>query len=482
ETTGNLTYDESAGDIETALEGLTTVPDLDDCTVTGSAGGPWLVEFKGNLAETDVAIMTGNGANLTGSSTQEIGISDCQAPRGANWIDDADNWNGGTLHADGDTIVFERGTVSCLYGLDSLLLVTLTGSPTGGTFDLIYRGDIAEIDYDSSAADLATAMNALDSLAASAVSVTGSAGGPWTLWFHGFPTAADGTILLTKDETDLTGGSSPDVTIAATAHTLHVRAKANYTGQVGLPPSNGSYPEYRPQRLKTGISGDSITVYLGEGDGSGSGLIRLDTGAADAAMVIYDTGSRVDDLVPAVEWVGTGSSNAITVYRGSFGAALLETDSGAISTLKIGYVDDRDSDAEVTIGAKCTLGTVTKYGSVLTVGGRSGTAITSLTNTSGIVTIDGTDDVDALVMGGGRCYFNTTGTLGGNAVLYGDAILDCSRNLAAKTVTNPINVYGDAADVYDPQKVIGSLVVDYNYTTRQAALGRHLRITRGSVA
>jgi hypothetical protein len=61
-------------------------------------------------------------------------------------------------------------------------------------------------------------------------------------------------------------------------------------------------------------------------------------------------------------------------------------------------------------------------------------------------------------------------------------VLDFRRDFRSKTVTNPVELYGDAADVQDPYKVVSSLVVDCNETTRMEGLGRNVRITRGTVA
>jgi hypothetical protein len=181
--------------------------------------------------------------------------------------------------------------------------------------------------------------------------------------------------------------------------------------------------------------------------------------------------------------VGTlADSNDVTIYRGSLGIAIFEADSADFATLKIGYTDSRDSDAVVWLGKGCVSRTITKTGGELYMAGRSGTAITSLTQSGGVTTIDGTDGVTALVVSGGTVYYNTSGTLAGNPRVSGTGVLDFSRDLRAKTVTNPIEVYGDAAQVLDPEKVVSSLVVDYNFTTRLSALGDNIRVTRGATA
>lgn len=77
QVTGNLAYNAAAATIQSALEGLSTIGS-GNVTVTGS--GPWTVEFKGTLAETDVARIRANGTNLTGGSTR-ITVTDTRATK-----------------------------------------------------------------------------------------------------------------------------------------------------------------------------------------------------------------------------------------------------------------------------------------------------------------------------------------------------------------------------------------------------------------
>ena len=92
--------------------------------------------------------------------------------------------------------------------------ITITGSPTGGTFTLTYAGSTtAAIDFDATAAEVESALEAIASIGEGNVSVTGEAGGPWTAEFIndlGYQSLA----AMTADGALLTGGSSPDVEIA----------------------------------------------------------------------------------------------------------------------------------------------------------------------------------------------------------------------------------------------------------------------------
>jgi hypothetical protein len=75
ETTGNIAYDAEASAIETALDGLSTIG-AGNVAVTGDAGGPWTVRFVADLGATDLELMTGNGAGLSGDGDEDVEIAD----------------------------------------------------------------------------------------------------------------------------------------------------------------------------------------------------------------------------------------------------------------------------------------------------------------------------------------------------------------------------------------------------------------------
>jgi hypothetical protein len=92
---------------------------------------------------------------------------------------------------------------------------TITGGPTGGTFTLTYKGQTtAGIAYNAAASAVQTALIALSTIGAGNVTVSGSAGGPYTITFTG--TLATDTTALTASGAGLTGGTSPTITITQT--------------------------------------------------------------------------------------------------------------------------------------------------------------------------------------------------------------------------------------------------------------------------
>lgn len=99
-------------------------------------------------------------------------------------------------------------------GVNDIQTLTITGTPTGGTFKLRFKGAVtATINHNANAAAIDSALEALATIGTGNVAVTGS--GPFTVTFGG-DLAGELMPLLELDTNSLTGGSSPDVTIAHT--------------------------------------------------------------------------------------------------------------------------------------------------------------------------------------------------------------------------------------------------------------------------
>lgn len=98
--------------------------------------------------------------------------------------------------------------------VDEVQTVTITGSPSGGTFTLTYSGQTtAAIAYNAAASAVQSALVALSNIGVGDVTVTGSAGGPYTVTFGGV-LADQNVAALTASGASLTGGSSPSVSIS----------------------------------------------------------------------------------------------------------------------------------------------------------------------------------------------------------------------------------------------------------------------------
>lgn len=106
----------------------------------------------------------------------------------------------------------EFGTVLLRITTTEVQTATISGTPTGGSFTLTGNGfTTPAIAFNASAATVQTAVRGLGGDYSNVV-VTGSAGGPYTITF---PADVGNPAQLVKTAS-LTGGSSPDVTMATT--------------------------------------------------------------------------------------------------------------------------------------------------------------------------------------------------------------------------------------------------------------------------
>jgi hypothetical protein len=90
--------------------------------------------------------------------------------------------------------------------------ITITGTPTGGTYTLTFDGETTgNIAYNANAAAIEAALEALPNIDPDEVTVAGS--GPYTATFV---LALGNVPQMTADGTNLTGGTTPDVTVTTT--------------------------------------------------------------------------------------------------------------------------------------------------------------------------------------------------------------------------------------------------------------------------
>lgn len=98
-------------------------------------------------------------------------------------------------------------------GTNEVQSVTITGSPTGGTFSLTFGDDsTTALAFNATASAVQTALQALPTIGAGNATVSGSAGGPYTVTFAG--ALADENVPALTATGTLTGGTSPGITVA----------------------------------------------------------------------------------------------------------------------------------------------------------------------------------------------------------------------------------------------------------------------------
>ncbi|MBA2116784.1 hypothetical protein [Bremerella alba] len=482
QTTANLNYDQSSSDLQTALEALSNIGS-GDVSVSGDDGGPWTIEFTGSLAGTDVGQMTASGANLTGGS---VAISTVQA-----------------------AVAHQNEQV----------LLTMSASVTSGTFTLSYdSSESSGIAYNATSASVKTALEGTSSIGSGDVNVSGPAGGPWLVEFTGSLAGQDITVI-TSDGTNLLGAGTQTIgitslvsptgpghwdnaqnwstgSVPADGDTVILEAsdrpmlygldqssvtldaliiRASFVGSIGLPQVNqAGYLEYRDTHLQIGAS----DVRIGEGLGNGSERIRLDLGSVQTDVVIANSATPVRLGEYAIELLGTHASNVLRVYRGSVSSAQYAGQSAVWGTLQVGYADDPIGDVQLLMGDDATLGDVVVHGGLVTCFANAGSDITSMRITAGSVTLGGTDGLSQLDIEGGSLFYQTTGTLGGNAVVGGSGTLSFQGDLRSKTVTNAITCQADAANVLDPQGVVADLSIHFQSTSRFPELGTNFTAAR----
>lgn len=205
---------------------------------------------------------------------------------------------------------------------------------------------------------------------------------------------------------------------------------AGYTGQIGLPDYNtAGYREYRNTSLALGTA---TLVDIGQGDGSGMGFCRLNLGTNAATVTIRKLGSPAQQGLPALLLQGSNAANVLHAYSGTIGLAVNKGETAQFPTINAGFVDSQTSD-------------------VLVVGGSGLAAVTTVTQSGGVVDLQ--SNVTTWSQVGGNGFLRGTATLGTHNFDSGyfthlssgtlttlnlgdEAIWDASRDQRAKTVTN----------------------------------------------
>lgn len=112
--------------------------------------------------------------------------------------------------------------------------VSISGSPTGGTFPLVFNGQVAAgIAYNASAATIQSALQALSTIGSGNVTCSGGPlpGTPVVCTFAGTLATGQQPLILTGSG-GLTGGTSPTVSVA---HTTPGLPTQTITLQPGIP-------------------------------------------------------------------------------------------------------------------------------------------------------------------------------------------------------------------------------------------------------
>ena len=162
DTTGDIPYNATAGQIQTELENLANIG-AGNVQVTAMGAGSWEIEFVQNLAAKNVSRLVPDGTNLV-----RIG---------------------------GNPTVIRTNEGDPTRGTNEMQRITLPTEPdgsrfiTGGTFTLSYPGGggtetTAPIRYSASPTEVQQALEDLPSFAPGDIRVVGVSGGPWLVEFR----------------------------------------------------------------------------------------------------------------------------------------------------------------------------------------------------------------------------------------------------------------------------------------------------------
>lgn len=219
----------------------------------------------------------------------------------------------------------------------------------------------------------------------------------------------------------------------------------NSTGQMGLPEINEDdpslpYGEYRPRFIKFNVP--PTLTEIGQGDGQGSPLVKLDLGqtatATTSTVNVYGTAAPLvqDGRAVALKMTATGTgANHVAVSRGSVGLAMFPGEAlgfGTSGTLRVGFQTSQDSDADVLVGSGVTMpDTVTKTGGRMIVASN----MTTLNHRGGETVVNGTATLTTGNHDKGTIRWNSSGTVTTWNV-GSEATIGWNGDPRPKTVTN----------------------------------------------
>lgn len=229
---------------------------------------------------------------------------------------------------------------------------------------------------------------------------------------------------------------------AVTLAALYIRS--TFTGDIGLPETNidGATPYHEYRQTYWQIA--ATLEVIGDGPGQGSQRIKRDGGSVQTSLSVRNTGSSAETNLEAMQWKGTNVSNIVEVTKGSVAIAGYGGDTATVATLRIGYQDGQSSDATVRCGPGTTLTTITQTGGSLQIE----SAVTTLNNSGGTVTVLGSGAIGTLTNYSGTVVHLGTGTVTTYTAGPGAALSRDGRNLAGVTFTNTTIQTG--ASISDP--------------------------------
>lgn len=216
QTSAVIAHNALAATVQSTLEAVASIG-TGNVSVSGSAGGPWTITFQGEWAATDVELLELVDNALTGGTAPSVTIA--QSVRGRAPGDQLTSTASGNFASAGIDANDYSVTIESANAIDEVQTLTISGTPTGGTFTVSFQdAETTDLAFDASAATIQTALQLLITVGEGNVRVTGS--GPFTITFQG-DLAGSGYELMIGDGALLTGGTAPAATVtrATEGHT-----------------------------------------------------------------------------------------------------------------------------------------------------------------------------------------------------------------------------------------------------------------------
>lgn len=263
-------------------------------------------------------------------------------------------------------------------------------------------------------------------------------------WSNGVPSLTGDTVILENTAS----GLKWNLTAFAAVDLAVLEIKSTFTGDVGLPQervvSAGSFAEYFDQYLQFEFS---TVVKIGQGDGTGSGRIKLDMVVATVStFYIYGSASGSETGIPAILIKTAAAANVLYNHGASVGlavlageaaqfAAITQTDSASELVISSGVALTTLNVEAGTVTCECAYTAANLADGTVTVNGTGAPATTNVTgatvtiNSTGAVTTFNVGDGTLVHNGGGATIgdLNQTGgtvTLNGTGTITGTATIE----------------------------------------------------------
>lgn len=314
--TASIAHDASGAIVQTALEGIEAIG-TGGVSVQEVAARQWQVTFAsaGNVAE-----LSADASGLTASTLDLVHL--LQIAGGPTHWNDPLNWTLVRPPESGDEVWLDQAGFDVLHSLRQRCGITLH-----------------DADTDTLAAD--GSMHFADgqkiTLRTDDTLPGGLASGDYYV--------VDADMANRIFKVSVTRGGSPvDLTTAVGSgnhlavvelDSLHVAAR--HSGALGLPRRNGGgYWEYRPTYLEIGFDpAGTKLLKIGEGEGAGSGRVRIDYGTDEVSVRILNTSGGTERGVPAALLVGQNAATDVVQLDGDSGLAVFPGEACEIGDLEV---------------------------------------------------------------------------------------------------------------------------------------------------